>query len=389
MRRDRPGSPRSATVRTSGLRTPPGLEWWLALLRAPGVGPATFRLLLDRFTTPQVIFNAPRAQLETCGLTADALRYLDAPDWNAVEQDLAWLARPANHLLTFHDPGYPHLLREIPDPPPLLFVHGNADALATSQLAVVGSRNPTPAGRETAHDFAAHLAAAGLTISSGLAVGIDAASHRGALDAGGVTLAVTGTGLDRVYPAQHADLAREITARGALISEFPPGTPARPEHFPRRNRLISGLSLGVLVVEAAVHSGSLITARHALEQGREVFAIPGSIHNPLARGCHALIRQGAKLVETVADIVEELGPVVRAAAPAARAAPQERGEPELDADYRRLLDAMGFAPTPVDVLVERTGLTPDAVSSMLLILELRGYAVSAAGGLYTRVTKRA
>ncbi|MDE2089464.1 MAG: DNA-processing protein DprA [Gammaproteobacteria bacterium] len=361
----------------------------MALLRAPGVGPATFRVLLDRFAAPQEVFNAPRAQLEACGLAADTLRYLDAPDWGAVEQDLAWLARPGNHLLTLRDPGYPRLMREIPDPPPLLFVHGDADALATPQLAVVGSRNPTPAGRETAHDFAAYLATAGLTISSGLAVGIDAASHRGALDADGLTIAVTGTGLDRVYPAQHAGLAREIAARGALISEFPPGTPARPEHFPRRNRLISGLSLGVLVVEAAVHSGSLITARHALEQGREVFAIPGSIHNPLARGCHALIRQGAKLVETVADIMEELGPVARVAAPAAHAAPQESSEPELDADYRRLLDAMGFAPTPVDALVERTGLTPEAVSSMLLILELRGYAVSAAGGLYTRVTKRA
>lgn len=389
MKREQPQTTHPAPAPAAGARTPSGVEWWLALLRAPGVGPITFRTLLDYFTTPQEVFNAPRAQLETYGLAADTLRDLDAPDWGAVEQDLAWLARPDNHLLTLHDPRYPHLMREIPDPPPLLFVHGNADALATPQLAVVGSRNPTPAGRETAHDFAAHLAAAGLTISSGLAVGIDAASHRGALDAGGLTLAVTGTGLDRVYPAQHADLAREIAARGALISEFPPGTPARPEHFPRRNRLISGLSLGVLVVEAAVHSGSLITARHALEQGREVFAIPGSIHNPQARGCHALIRQGAKLVETVADIMEELGPVARAATPAARAAPQESGEPELDADYRRLLDAMSFAPTPVDALVERTGLTPEAVSSMLLILELRGYAVSAAGGLYTRVTKRA
>jgi DNA processing protein len=206
-----------------------------------------------------------------------------------------------------NDGRYPPLLREIPQAPPVLFVHGDPDCLRVPQLAMVGTRNPTPSGRETARQFAAHLAGAGMIITSGLALGIDAAAHQGALAGGGRTIAVMGTSLDRVYPAKHRDLARAIAERGALVSELPTGTPALAENFPRRNRLISGLALGVLVVEAALQSGSLITARLALDQGREVFAIPGSIHNPLAKGCHALIRQGAKLVETANDIVEELG----------------------------------------------------------------------------------
>lgn len=339
--------------------------------------------LLERYGDPQAVFRAPRRELADLGLPAPALDYLSAPDWPAVERDLAWLEVPDNHLLRLADPAYPALLKEIHDPPPLLFVRGDPAHLARPQLAVVGTRNPTPAGRETAREFAAHLAGAGLTITSGLALGVDAAAHRGALEGDGITLAVLGTGPDRVYPAKHRDLAHAIAARGALVSEFCPGTVVQAEHFPRRNRIISGLSLGVLVVEAAVQSGSLITARQALEQGREVFAIPGSIHNPVARGCHALIRQGAKLVETAADILEELGALAGAVAPDRPPAPA--AAPALDEDYRRLLDSLGHEPVSVDLLVERCGLTAEAVSSMLLILELQGHVSAAPGGLYSRL----
>jgi DNA processing protein len=253
------------------------------------------------------------------------------------------------------------------------------------QLAMVGSRNPTPGGVRTATDFAAHLARAGLVITSGLALGIDAASHAGALEAGQPTIAVMGTGLDRVYPGSHRELAHRIAEQGALVSEFPVGSQPRPENFPRRNRIISGLSLGTLVVEAASRSGSLISARCAADQGREVFAIPGSIHNPLARGCHALIRQGAKLVETAGDVVNELGALALAGTLQEVANPAAAEAPALDPEYATLLDAIGFDPVPVDVLVATCGLTPAEVSSMLLQLELRGFVASSPGGLYNRL----
>lgn len=317
-----------------------------------------------------------------------ALNYLHAPDWRRVEDDLAWLERPGNHLLLLDDSRYPPLLRQIHQPPPLLFICGDPACLQLPQLAMVGARNPTPSGRETAWQFAAHLAGGGLAITSGLALGIDAAAHQGALAGGGRTIAVMGTGLDRVYPAKHHELAHAIAERGALVSEFPVGTPALAENFPRRNRLISGLALGVLVVEAALQSGSLITARLALDQGREVFAIPGSIHNPLAKGCHTLLRQGAKLVETAADILEELGALAAAnhpnPSPALTSLPAADTEP-LDSEYQQLLMAMGESPVGVDLLVERCGLTAEAVSSMLLILELEGYAAAVPGGLYCRL----
>ncbi|MEO5574291.1 MAG: DNA-processing protein DprA, partial [Gammaproteobacteria bacterium] len=272
------------------------------------------------------------------------------------------------------------------------FVVGNAAVLSTPQLAIVGSRNPTPAGSETAHDFARHLCASGLTITSGLASGIDAASHRGALDGGGLTIAVAGTGLDRVYPARHHDLAHQIAGHGALVSEFVLGTPPLSDHFPRRNRIISGLSLGTLVVEAAQRSGSLITARMAADQGREVFAIPGSIHNPLARGCHFLIRQGAKLVETANDIMEELGPLARSLK---AVSPQSAlrndcitANVQLSVETEKLVACLGFESTTIDRLVERSGLTAEAVSSILLMLELQGCVTSTIGGLYTQVGKR-
>jgi len=366
-----------------------GLRAWLALHRAPGIGPRTFLRLLEAAGDPQAALALPRQELLRLGLPEETCAALKAPDWAAVDADLRWLEQPGHHILRFDDPAYPARLRDIADPPPLLYVLGEPAYLAQPQLAVIGSRNPTAGGRDTAYAFAAALVDAGLCVTSGLALGIDAAAHRGALARGGPTIAVTGTGLDRVYPARHRDLAHAIAAKGALVSEFPLGTPPRADHFPRRNRIISGLSLGTLVVEASLHSGSLITARCALEQGREVFAIPGSIHNPLSKGCHALIRQGAKLVETVADILEELRIPLELAltepAPATETAPDE--EP-LDEDYRSVLQALGHDPVPVEVLLQRTGLTPAVVSSILLALELRGYVEAAPGGRYARTGKK-
>lgn len=313
------------------------------------------------------------------------MQHLLHPDWDKVEEDLLWLEEPRHHLIRITDPDYPPALREIPDPPPALFIHGNPAGLAAAQLAIVGSRNPSMTGRRIANDFAKALVNEGFAITSGLALGIDAASHRGALAGQGLTLAVTGTGLDRVYPAKHKQLAHEIAERGALISEFPLGSPAKAAHFPRRNRIISGLSLGVLVVEAATQSGSLITARLALEQGREVFAIPGSIYNPLAKGCNALIREGAKLVETVEDILEEIGRFRPLSHPA-DAALEPKNEATLEKDYLDLLKSIAYDPMSIDTLVEETGLAPEALSSMLLVLELHGYVASAAGGCYYRVS---
>ncbi len=372
----------------------PELEYWLALHRAPGVGPRTFRQLLDAFGSVRAVMEASPADLRAQGLTATTLDYFQAPDWRAVEADGKWEGEPGHLILRMTDPVYPPLLKEIPDPPPLLFVQGEPAWLSSSQLAVVGSRNPTPTGEQTAFTFSKALVEQGLGITSGLALGIDAAAHEGALAGGGGTIAVAATGVDRVYPRRHEALAEKITQQGAIVSEFPLVTPPIAQNFPRRNRIISGLSLGTLVVEAALQSGSIISARHALEQGREVFAIPGSIHNPLARGCHALIRQGAKLVETVEDILEELRPAhplhkpvdgpVKADLPASGAVWLEN----LDGEYRRLLDCLGFDATSVDTLVERSGLTADVVSSMLLILELQGYVNSHMGGTYARRSGR-
>lgn len=367
------------------------LHYWLALHRAPEIGARRFRALIDEFGSPSAVFEAPHDQLRHSGVSAVAIDYLKKPDWAAVEKDLLWLREPGNQLLCYRDPNYPKRLGEISDPPALLFTHGDQDYLSQPQLAIVGSRNPTRDGRALAHEFASYLVSYGLTITSGLASGIDGAAHQGALDGGGTTIAVTGTGLDRVYPARHRKLAHQIAENGVLISEFPPETPPIPSNFPRRNRIISGLSLGTLVVEAALRSGSLITARIALEQGREVFAIPGSIHNPLTRGCHSLIRQGAKLVETGEHVLEELAGVLAYAEPRPRAdALTENGSNEtaipekLGKDYVQLLDLMGYDAVSIDQLVQRSGLTPQEVSSMLLVLELDNYVVSSAGGRYTR-----
>lgn len=298
-----------------------------------------------------------------------------------IDYDLSWLEQKNNSVITFNDTNYPSQLKEITDPPPVLFVRGNPDLLSLPQIAIVGSRNPSSLGVETAFNFAKTLSHHGFVITSGLALGIDAASHRGALNAKGYTVAVAGTGLDRVYPARHKELATEIVNTGVMISEFPPGTTAKANHFPRRNRIISGLCQGLLVVEAAKQSGSLISARMALEQNREVFAIPGSIHNPLARGCNALIREGAKLVETTQDILEELNQYNQQDEKLLSFPVQST----LDLEQQTLLNRVMFSPTSIDNLVENTGESVEVISSMLLILELQGYLEATAGGCYVRI----
>jgi len=335
-------------------------------------------------------FKATDSALAALDVSAEARAALRQPDWTAAEQDWQWLERIGAGLTAITDIDYPPLLAQIPDPPVLLYTRGDLSLLASPQLAMVGSRNPSVEGRRNAEEFAAYLARCGLTITSGMALGIDTASHRGALKAGGRTVTVWGTGLDRPYPPRHREFAEEIAAQGLIVTEFPPGTPPLPAHFPRRNRVISGLSVGTLVVEAARQSGSLITARLASEQGREVFAIPGSIHNPMARGCHRLLRDGAKLVESAADVLEELAPLLKLElpAPVTEAGDVLPAQAPDDPEYRLLLNSLDFAPTSVDALVERTGLTPDVVSSMLLMLELQGQVEASPGGRYSRVNKR-
>jgi DNA processing protein len=313
---------------------------------------------------------------------------LQAPDAARIAADRRWVESEHVSLIDATDARYPPLLAQAPAAPALLYVKGDAACLCTPQLAMVGSRNPTQPGQRTARAFAGFLSAAGLTITSGLALGIDAASHEGALDAHGRTIAVLGTGIDAIYPRQHSALAARIATQGALVSEYPPGCAPIRANFPRRNRIISALCLGTLVVEAARHSGSLITARLAAEQGREVFAIPGSIHNPLARGCHALIRSGAKLVESADDVLSELKFNIRKqyligctgghARPASAAA-------WLDKDQKILLDALGFEPASLNTLVERTGLPSQSVASMLLFLELEDVVGLQSGGRYLRL----
>lgn len=318
------------------------------------------------------------------GLSTSCIDALKNPDWNAVRRDLLWLEQRDNHILLFTDKDYPSQLKEIPDPPPILFARGDIDLIHFPQIAIVGSRNPSSSGIQIATDFASSLATIGFTITSGLALGIDAASHRGALIAQGKTIAVTGTGLDRVYPAVHKQLATEITNQGLLISEFPPSTTAKANHFPRRNRIISGLSVGVLVVEAARQSGSLITARMALEQNREVFAIPGSIYNPLSRGCNAIIKEGAKLVETTQDIVEELGHFFQHTNTQNNAI-NTNIQPSLDEQQQALLSYILYSPTTIDQLVNETGIAVENITANLIILEIQGYIIATNGSTYTRI----
>lgn len=344
--------------------------------------------LLQAHADVENIVRLGRAAGQRVRLPRAALAWLARPDEALLDADQAWLAEPGHHLLTLDHPAYPAALRDLSAPPPWLYAKGDLDLLEPPAVAIVGSRNPSPAGRGNALEFARTLAEAGLVIVSGLATGIDAAAHEGALDSKGMTIAVCGTGLDRIYPARNKALGHRIAEDGLMLSEFNLGTNARPGHFPRRNRVIAGLTLGTLVVEAARQSGSLITARMATEAGREVFAIPGSVHNPLARGCHRLIRDGAKLVEEASDVLEEIAPLLSRPLPVV-AKPSRRvdtGSSELDEEYQQLLEAVGYEATSVDQIVEITGLTAAAVSSMLLALELQSFVSPAPGGGYMRIS---
>jgi DNA processing protein len=350
---------------------------WLVAIRFDNIGPLRMRRWLEHFDNHiEKFFTASSDELLTIGVTQQQLAILKNPDWQSAEQDFQWCEKNHCQIIPINDERYPKLLREISSAPLLLFVQGNTELLNQPQLAIVGSRNPTPSGRELAENFASSLAQAGLVVTSGMAMGIDAASHRGALAIQHQTIAVTGTGLKHTYPVSHRRLAKEIVANGALVSEFPPDTAARAQHFPMRNRIISGMSLGVLVVEAAPKSGSLITARLAMEQNRDVFAIPGSIHNPLARGCHQLIQQGAKLVESAHDILVELGALHAVLIEKNPTKPLQ----ELSKLEGEILQFIGYEMTPLDAIIMRSGLTAAEVSSMLLPLELRGYVSIVPGG---------
>ena len=362
---------------------PEELRGWLKLIRCPGLGAGPLVELVQRYGSAEAALAAGRSGWSAVGVPRATWDALEALDPQQIDADLAWCSEPRRGLIPVTDPRFPQHLREIASCPPALFYRGDADLLRLPQIAIVGSRNATPQGLETALGFAAELARRGLTITSGLALGVDGEAHRGALSAQGHTIAVCATGLDRVYPSRHRALAGEIDRLGLLVSEFAPGTAPRRDHFPRRNRVISGLSLGVLVVEAAQESGSLITARLGAEQGREVFAIPGSIHNVMARGCHRLIRQGAKLVETVDDILEEIGSQV---GEWLRAAPdQPAAAPESAHRHQRLLDALGDGPRAVDELVGPSGMSIDQLGAALLELEVEGRIATAAGGRVMRV----
>lgn len=391
----------SADAPSPASTAPAAWRCWLALLRrhfTPGALPrGGLRRALQRQPDPCALAAGD-------GLADPALRAaLQGLDWDQADRDLEALLAAGATLVPHDSPDYPPQLAQAPAAPLALFVRGDLDALHLPQIALVGSRKATAGGLRNARDFARFFAAHGLTVTSGLALGIDAAGHEGALAGGGKTVAVMGTGVNRLYPARHAALAEQILAQGALVSEYLPGTPPLGRNFPQRNRIISGLSLGVLVVEAARSSGSLLTARGALEQGREVFAIPGSIHSPVARGCHALIREGAKLVEEAQDVVDELGALLAeladqqptegaragmthaTTAPRQAAARQDAGQgAEQDPEYTALLGAMGHDPVSADELIARTGLAAQTVSSMLLLLELEGHVSSVAGGLFIR-----
>jgi DNA processing protein len=363
-------------------RDPEELRAWLRLALVPGVPAAAQRVLLKAFGSPQAVLAARRSALagQVASQVVDALLAVDAEE--ALAPSLAWLALPGSHLVALGDAHYPRALLDIPDPPTLLFAQGRLELLNTPAIAIVGSRNATPQGKEDARAFARALGDAGLCVVSGLALGIDAAAHRGALESAASSIAVVGTGLDIVYPAANIALARDLAQRGLMLSEFAIGAKPLEHHFPRRNRVISGLVRGVLVVEAAVASGSLITARLAGEQGREVFAIPGSIHSPFSKGCHRLIRQGAKLVESVADVLEELDPGTTAVRLAAI-------EPEMGEDRGEdpVLAALGHGSAGLDALCARTGLAVADVGARLSALEIEGRVARLEGGRFQRLDK--
>jgi DNA processing protein len=361
------------------MRPDADLAGWLQLSLTPGLGPATLRALLRKYGLPREVLARNRSELAAL-LTPETLQAMQSQRVrDAIARALDWAAADNHFVITLADETYPRALLEIADPPAVLYAHGRAELLQRPALAIVGSRNASAQGESNAEQFARSLSEAGLTIVSGLALGIDAAAHRGGLAGASSTVAVLGTGVDVVYPNRNAELAAEIARRGLLVSEFALGTPVIAHNFPRRNRLISGLARGCLVVEAAIASGSLITARSAADQGRDVFAIPGSIHSPLAKGCHALIKSGAKLVESADDVLAELAGFqsLARASTLAPAASNDTG----------LLAVMGHDPVDVDSLCERAGLSPEEVTAQLLRLELEGRVTALPGGLYQRLEK--
>ncbi|MGD8475630.1 MAG: DNA-processing protein DprA [Burkholderiales bacterium] len=352
------------------------LEAWLALGLISRLGPVSFRKLLSSFGSPEAVLGASHTALGNIVGTELAKAIATGPDAGQLAASLDWAAGAQNRIMTLADEDYPARLLEIPDPPPLLYLKGRPELLQDDAIAIVGSRNATPQGIADAEAFARDLSDNGLCITSGLALGIDAAAHRGGLLGESSSIAVVATGLDTVYPARNRDLAHAVSQSGLLVSEFAIGTRPIGGNFPRRNRLISGLCLGVLVMEAAIKSGSLITARFALEQGREVFAVPGSVHSPLSKGCHALIKQGAKLVEASVDVLEELG---------RRAGTGKRETATNTHRHSGLLDTIGFDPVDLDTICARSGLTAENASAMLLELELDGMVVRLAGGKFQQV----
>jgi DNA processing protein len=360
------------------------LTAWLRLVETPFVTRDAARRLLAAFGSPEAVVGASSGAL-AAQVGADAAAALRSPSpalQTLCRSTAEWLAagtaESPRRIVALGDPDYPAALLQTADPPLLLHAIGRVDLLAVTSLAVVGSRNPSPQGARNARDFASGLSARGVTIVSGLALGIDGAAHEGALEGAGRTIAVVGTGLDRVYPGSHRELAHRIAVQGLLVSEHPIGTPPLPHHFPQRNRIIAGLSRGTLVVEAALESGSLITARLACEAGREVFAIPGSIHSPHSKGCHALIKQGAKLVDSVQDIVDEL-PDLFTALPAVLDPEVPASPPDV------LLDAMGFDPIGLDEIVARSGWPAARLQARLLELELAGQVARMPGQLFQRI----
>lgn len=354
---------------------------WISLSNIHGVGSQTFCRLLKTFGNPANIYAANHKQLKEVVSDKIAGEITKGVDEDALRDSLHWLSQANNHLVTLADSHYPKALLEISDPPPFLYAKGNLALLNIPSIAIVGSRNASVQGEKNAEAFAQGLSGYNLCIVSGLALGIDGAAHRGALKANGATIAVVGTGLDIVYPAKHRDLAHQIVERGLIISEFALGTPSKPQNFPKRNRIISGLSLGCLVVEANLQSGSLITARLSAEQGREVFAIPGSIHSPMSKGCHQLIKQGAKLVDCLQDIVEELDLINATENVAETSNYSENKNPQ----QNLLLTLMGYEPITLENIVHLSGLTVSEVSSMLMLLELEGSVASLTGGQYQKI----
>lgn len=349
----------------------------LALWHTPGIGPVSFEEIENQFSDLRELFSLSSSELKLHGLSDNLVKQVNNPDWQNVEEDLLWTQQPNHSILCKDDPNYPALLKQIASAPPILYVQGDAALLSTPQIAMVGSRNPSHLGREIAMQFAEELSSSGYCITSGLALGIDSASHQGALKQGGKTIAVLGTGFDCIYPRSHKDLAETIASQGALVSEFQRSAQPIAQHFPQRNRIISGLSLGVLVVEAALKSGSLITARYAIEQNREVFAIPGSIHNPLARGCHELIRNGAKLVDSAQHVFEELNPLISYVIEQKNSKKLPEG---LDKQHLNLVKCIDSDVTAVDLVLARSGLSHQKLAPLLLDLELKGVIIQVPGG---------